>query len=315
MRWPAPDRVAPSAPGKGASGKGASAAALPALAAEADAVAARLPTLLLEARRVAAAVMPGVHGERRAGPGEAFWDYREPQPGEGLRQIDWRRSARSDRLFVREREREVPARLHLWADLRPSMDWRGQPQGPTKAERGFVIALALGLALRRAGEVVLPAGALRPPVSDSALALALWQAGGGPPRFDRPGQALAVTDGLEPAGTWDDRARAASGARCGLAVVLVCDPVEEAFPFQGRVRFEAPGASTTGAPPVVLGRAQSAQGAYAAVRAAHFTAVRAGLEGAGAVVLDHRTDQPATPLVQALGVRLAGLAASAGRAA
>jgi uncharacterized protein (DUF58 family) len=294
------------------------------LAAEADAIAARLPALMLEARRVAAAVMPGVHGERRAGPGETFWDYREPQPGEGLRQIDWRRSARSDRLFVREREREVPARLHLWADLRPSMAWRGSPDTPSKAERAFVIALALGLALRRAGEVVLPAGTARPPVSDQALAQALAEAGTNPPRFDRPGQALAVTDGLEPDGTWDARARAASGARCGLALVLVADPVEEAFPYQGRTRFEAPsgqagaqaGLQTAAGPvpAVVLGRAQSAREAYQDLRTRHFAALRSGLEGAGAVVLDHRTDQPATPLVQALGVRLAGLAA-AGRAA
>ena len=35
-----------------------------------------MPRLILEARRVAATVIHGLHGRRRAGPGENFWQYR-----------------------------------------------------------------------------------------------------------------------------------------------------------------------------------------------------------------------------------------------
>ena len=57
-------------------------------------LAARIPRLILEARRVAATVIHGLHGRRRAGMGENFWQYRHFTSGEPAQNIDWRRSAR-----------------------------------------------------------------------------------------------------------------------------------------------------------------------------------------------------------------------------
>ena len=54
-------------------------------------LAASLPPLLVAARRVAATVAPGAHGRRRAGPGEAFWQFRPYQTFAAARMIDWRR--------------------------------------------------------------------------------------------------------------------------------------------------------------------------------------------------------------------------------
>ncbi len=42
----------------------------------AEALAATLPPLLVAAERVAATVAQGVHGRRRAGMGESFWQFR-----------------------------------------------------------------------------------------------------------------------------------------------------------------------------------------------------------------------------------------------
>jgi hypothetical protein len=42
----------------------------------AERLVAAMPRLVLEARRVAASVFHGLHGRRRAGPGENFWQYR-----------------------------------------------------------------------------------------------------------------------------------------------------------------------------------------------------------------------------------------------
>lgn len=280
---------------------------LAALTAQADGLAARLPLLMLQANRLAANVMAGAHGQRRAGPGETFWEYREPVPGESLRQIDWRRSARSDRLFVREREREVPARLQLWADGRASMDWRGGVDGPTKSDRALVIALAIGLALRRAGELVQALGDPRPPPGETGLADALARSGLSPAAGFRPGHTLLVSDGLEPADLWQARARAASSAGSALSVVLVADPAEETFPYRGRIRFESPGVRPAGAAGLVLGRAEAAAERYRAVRADHLAAVEAVLAGSGARVLHHRSDRPPLPVVQALAQDLGAL--------
>ena len=72
----------------------------------AEAAAARLPPLVVAAERVAATVMQGVHGRRRSGQGDAFWQFRPYLPGDDAARVDWRQSAKSDRLYLRETEWE-----------------------------------------------------------------------------------------------------------------------------------------------------------------------------------------------------------------
>lgn len=271
------------------------------LAGDASALARDLGGLMLDARQVAVAVLPGLHGQRRAGAGEAFLEYREPLPGESLRMIDWRRSGRTDRLFVREREREVPARLHLWTDTRATMDWSSQTSLPSKARCAATVVLAMGLAARRQGEAVLVNGIRSPAVSDTALGVSLLAQGGTEPMPPGPGSALMASDGLEDADVWRARARAASAARCRLVVLLVTDPAEETFPYRGRVQFLSPGTLPAGP---LLGRAEAASDAYKALHAEHMATVEAGLRESGADVVRHRTDQPLLPTAQRVGVLL-----------
>jgi uncharacterized protein (DUF58 family) len=70
----------------------------------AEQAAAALPPLLVAATRVAATVAQGVHGRRRVGQGETFWQFRQYQPGDAAQRVDWRESAKSQRLYVRETE-------------------------------------------------------------------------------------------------------------------------------------------------------------------------------------------------------------------
>ncbi|NLH83533.1 MAG: DUF58 domain-containing protein, partial [Phyllobacteriaceae bacterium] len=119
-----------------------------------------LPDLLVEARRVAATVAAGWHGRRRAGSGETFWQYRPYAPGEPVQAIDWRRSARGDELYVREREWEAAHAVEIVLDLSASMDWRSDLASVTKATRALVLALALADLLGRAGERVGAPGLL-----------------------------------------------------------------------------------------------------------------------------------------------------------
>src|SRR5262249_13629413 len=74
---------------------------------EAHALADRLPELILDALRVANTVAHGIHGRRRAGTGETFWQFRQFQGSDPATAIDWRRSASSDHLYVRERDWEA----------------------------------------------------------------------------------------------------------------------------------------------------------------------------------------------------------------
>src|SRR5690606_6393101 len=111
-----------------------------------------VPDLLVESRRVVNTVIAGWHGRRRRGIGENFWQFRNYVEGEQLSRIDWRRSARDDHLYVRDREWEAAHTVWLWADSSPSMLYRSKGARMSKEARGLVLVLALAELLSRSGE-------------------------------------------------------------------------------------------------------------------------------------------------------------------
>src|SRR5215207_3034799 len=128
-------------------------------------LAQRLPRLVLEARRVAATLAHGIHGRRRAGPGESFWQFRPFVTGEAAQRVDWRRSGRDDRLYVREREWETAHTVWLWVDRSASMGFVSDLAQAPKIERGLVLGLALADAFVEAGERVGLLGLMPPRAS------------------------------------------------------------------------------------------------------------------------------------------------------
>src|SRR4051812_8870270 len=110
---------------------------------ESRTLAATLPRLVLEARRIAANVIHGLHGRRRAGAGESFWQYRRFVSGEPSQSVDWRRSARDDHLYVREQEWEAAHTVWVWPDRSPSMAFASRQARDSKLERGLIVTFAL----------------------------------------------------------------------------------------------------------------------------------------------------------------------------
>src|ERR1700754_91165 len=117
-------------------------------------LAASMPRLILESRKIAATVIHGLHGRKRAGAGENFWQFRRFVSGEEARRIDWRRSARDDNLYVREREWEAAHTIWLWPDRSPSMNFQSRLANETKLDRCLTITFALAEVLVEAGERV-----------------------------------------------------------------------------------------------------------------------------------------------------------------
>lgn len=221
-----------------------------ALRARAEALGEALPPLLAEAELLAATIVLGEHGRRRAGMGDEFWQYRPAAPGDSVRLIDWRRSARSDAHFVREREWQASQTVTLWVDPSKSMTFTGHKARPPKADRARLLALALAVLLLRGGERVGLAGDQAPARPGRAQLLRIAQALSETPEdYGTPdttgiashGRAVFFSDflgrieGLETA-----MARAADRGVRG-ALVQVLDPAEEEFPFDGRTIFESMG--------------------------------------------------------------------------
>src|SRR3954451_4793464 len=128
-----------------------------------------MPRLILESRRIAATVIHGLHGRKRAGPGENFWQYRRFLTGEPSRMVDWRRSARDEHLYVREQEWEAAHTVCLWPDRSPSMALKSTQAQDSKLVRCLVVASALAEILVQAGERVGVPGLMRPTGSRNVL--------------------------------------------------------------------------------------------------------------------------------------------------
>ncbi|MDX6749675.1 DUF58 domain-containing protein [Geminicoccaceae bacterium 1502E] len=214
---------------------------------EAERLSERLPGLLVEAERVAATVAQGVHGRRRTGLGETFWQFRSYQAGDDASRIDWRQSARSRHLFVREQEWEAAESVWLWCDLSRSMQFRSSRRLVTKQDRTLILAFGLAALLVRAGERVSLLGSGERPHGGkhglNMLSRSLAAAAGEdslPPQVPLPrfARLVLLSDFLEPVETLRRRLAPyiTGGARACL--LQVNDPVEENLPYEGRVQFE-----------------------------------------------------------------------------
>jgi uncharacterized protein (DUF58 family) len=281
---------------------------------EAEAVAARLPPLLVQAERVAATVAQGVHGRRRVGSGDSFWQFRPYVPGDAVNRIDWRETAKSERAYVRENEWEAAQSVWLWHDRSASMDYRSHKNLPLKRDRAALLVLALAALLVRGGERVALIGSGLPPSHGRAvldrLALTIERAGtvgeGLPLVMPLPRHASVVLIGdfLMPLDEARDLlgAYAASGVRGHLLQVL--DPAEESLPFDGRVRFE--GMEREGN--LTVARVEAVREQYQARLAAHQAGLAALARSHGWSLATHRTDRPPHQALLALyGVMSGGL--------
>jgi uncharacterized protein (DUF58 family) len=286
--------------------------------AESAAIAGRLPPLLIAAERIAATVTQGVHGRRRVGSGDVFWQHRPYYPGDELRRLDWRQSAKSDKIYLRQMEWSAAQTVYLWCDLSPSMDYASRKELPTKAERSLVLLLALSNVLSRAGERVALIGDPEPPISGRAVAerladrlqhraqIAQGRNGGKaedgerslPPPVLLPAHAHAVilSDFLSPIDEFRALIErfAARDVRGHLLQVL--DPAEVAMPFLGRVRFK--GLEREGE--LIMSRVESIRDEYLAKLDAHREALRTLARHAGWSFSTHVTDAPGAPALLSL---------------
>ena len=282
------------------------------------ALADAMPRLMVAARRSAATILHGLHGRRRAGPGEDFWQYRRFTSGEPANRVDWRRSARDDTLYVREPEWEVAHTVWIWIDRSPSMWFRSDLARASKVERAIVLGLAMADLLVAGGERVGLLGLRRPRanrhvVADFAEALRtrLGESDALPVEpIAARAEALLIGDFLAPAEETEAAiARlAARGARGHL--ILIADPVEEVFPFNGRTEFRDPETGER----FLVGRAQEYRDAYAERLALHRERLRAATRKAGWSLALHRTDRPAEEALLALHARIGAGDALAGAA-
>ncbi|WP_158743745.1 DUF58 domain-containing protein [Acidisphaera sp. L21] len=273
----------------------------------AEALGSALPPLLVAAERVASTVAQGVHGRRRVGQGDSFWQFRPYQAGDAPGRIDWRQSAKSPRTYVRETEWEAAQTVHLWRDGSASMHWRSGAAMPEKVERAELLLLAAASLLLRGGERVRLLGQ-RTGGSMTAIAAALATDGPGsgvPPVSALPAHSrlVLIGDFLQPL---DDirhviAQMAAIPVRGHLLQIL--DPAEALLPYSGRVRFR--GVEADG--DMLVPQVEGIRDAYAEALAAQQAGLAALCRAAGWGFATHRTDAPPASALLSLYTALAGI--------
>jgi uncharacterized protein (DUF58 family) len=283
---------------------------------ESRTLAASLPRLVLEARRIAANVIHGLHGRRRAGAGESFWQYRRFVSGEPSQNVDWRRSARDDHLYVREQEWEAAHTVWLWPDRSPSMAFASKQARDSKLERGLIVTFALAELLVAGGERVGIPGLLNPTANrsvidkmaqamlhDDAARLSL------PPSFvpSALAEIVVLSDFWSPMGEIRNMLAGLSASGAHGTLVQIVDPAEENFPYSGRIEFVEP----EGGGIIIAGRAQKWADDYVARVAVHRDEIRAETNKLDWLFSTHTTSRSAAELLLFLH---SGMMASKGSA-
>jgi uncharacterized protein (DUF58 family) len=281
---------------------------------DAEEAAALFPALMVEAERIAHTVTAGLHGRRRAGPGETFWQHRAYAFGDPVNAIDWRQSARAaDRLYVRQNEWEAAAAVWIWRDPSRSLDYASLPQTPTKRRRSDVLATALAILLSQAGERVGLIGARTRPFHGrsapslflEALTTASPDASSSPPTAQLAAGARVVLISdffVEPETIKTAIANYASAGATG-ALFQIVDAAEEDFPFAGRLQFQ----DMESRDQLIFGETGAVGAAYRARFAAHRGALKDAAQRFGWTFLAHRTDRSAENAILALFTALSDL--------
>ncbi|WP_017169082.1 DUF58 domain-containing protein [Xanthomonas phaseoli] len=215
-------------------------------------VRSRLRGLQLHARHAQGAHGIGQHASRSRGAGLEFAQYRAYEPGDALRQIDWKLYARSDRFFVREAERESPLTLWLLLDATASASQADHARpGSTRLQAmATVAACAAEIALQQGDQVGLFAvhggGLVAVPAGTGPLHG--LQAGGRWPglaavrplweRIATHALVLSIGDGFDEELNAALEKLAAARRQVMQLQVLTCD--ERDFSFSGGHRFRDP---------------------------------------------------------------------------
>ena len=269
----------------------------------ADAASHTLPPLLVEAERIAATVMQGIHGRKRAGPGESFWQYRAYGFGDSTSRIDWRKSARSSHVFIRENEWEAANTLWLWAPVkvhgfqipsqqdnqaRPRLSHdpcTGEPRSSRPGARG---------ADRQSAE-----GEPCPRRTGAHGHLAVAQRGASLPQsqhLQKFSSVVLLGDFLEK--PEDIAATVRNLAARGVSghIVQIVDPAEETLPYDGRIEFR----DMDGPLKYLAGKTENLRDAYIEKFATQREAVRKIAHGVSWSFTLHHTDQSPAKLLMML---------------
>ena len=114
---------------------------------------ARVGSLELLARTVVEGFMSGLHRSPFTGFSTEFTEYRQYNPGDDLRYLDWRLLARTDRYFIKKYRADTNTQCHLLIDTSASMNY-AHASAVTKLQYAQFLAASVAYLLNRQQDAV-----------------------------------------------------------------------------------------------------------------------------------------------------------------
>lgn len=112
----------------------------------------RIDSLEIQASMLVSGFLSGVHGSPFRGSGPEFKEFRDYRNGDSIKDIDWRVSARSDRVQIKLRDDETNMKAYVMLDVSRSMNYQGGKAAMSKWNYARCLAAALIYLLQRQGD-------------------------------------------------------------------------------------------------------------------------------------------------------------------
>jgi uncharacterized protein (DUF58 family) len=272
---------------------------------------AAIRDLEVAARALVAGLRHGRHASPLIGAGPEIFGVRPYRQGDDAAQVDWKRSARGDRLYSRERVDTSQTQALVVVDVSRSMGVGHAAGRPSKLEVARLAAAGLVMLLVEQGDTVglfataSPALAWRPPAGGAHHGhvlfdvLASLEAGGDTPpssavtmavaRLRRPSLLIVLSDGWDGGVYLEALRRAAASGHDVVALTLVA-PGDRGLPDTGIVELEDAESGD-----VIAVDARALAPSYIQAAAAHRRALAAGLHGPRLAGAELDIEQPLAP--------------------
>jgi hypothetical protein len=196
------------------------------------------PKIIALSNEIANMILSGLHAKKKSGVGDDFWQYRELGQGETASRIDWRKTAKGDGIFIKEKEAQSPKRFQFWVDNSPKMLYSSQSDLPSKIETASALVIGLFRALYEIEERPEILGQNKNNVSPQQLLASLLRLGTTTPAPNKAGDVFIFSDGLNEIKYWQDILSKIKAKNGRIFLILINDPTEIEFDFKGRIIFK-----------------------------------------------------------------------------
>ena len=262
---------------------------------QAEKIASSMPSLLAKALKVANTANYGLHGKKRPGSGEDFWQFRRYESNDPASLIDWRRTAASQHTYIREQEWQIAQTILIWKDNSASMDYLSSLVKESKNDRANILILALSFLLLKGGETIGLLGknikAINNKSSLEKMAKNLlspkdkntfpYQT-----QIKKNSHVIIFSDFLDSLEATEKMIKEIAQGNSNGHLVQILDPSEQDLPFKGRIVFDNPENELS----TMIGKVESIRNIYKKRIKKHYEGLKSIASLNGWTLTQHVTD-------------------------